>query len=489
MARDSSPYTGEPAPRREPLSRRKTFHSISEREVQNMPKNNVRDMTVGSPMPILLSFMMPLLLGLLFQQFYSMVDTVVVGNFLGNEALAGVGSTNSINFLVLGLCNGVCAGFAIPVAQKFGEKDFDGLRTFVGNMIWLGGGIAILVTLVTTLACGGILTAMNTPADTFSYAYDYIFLIFLGIPATMLYNLLSGILRSLGDSRTPLFFLIFSSLLNVGLDIVCVVTLKMGVAGAGWATLISQLISGILCLVYMAKKFPILRMEKENLKWNGYYVKRLLLMGLPMGLQYSITAIGSIVLQTAVNGLGSVVMAAVASGSKVSALFCTPYDAMGTMAATYAGQNLGAGKLDRVKEGVRDCGILGLIYFVIAMASMYFGGAQMASLFLDSGDAASASEILPLARQMLVTNAAFYIPLLGVNLYRFTIQGLGYSNLAVIAGVFEMIARGAVAIGLVPLLGFTAVCYASPAAWVLADLFLVPAYHFCLNRRIREANA
>ena len=454
-----------------------------------MPKERTRDMTVGAPMPILLAFITPLLLGLLFQQFYAMVDTVVVGNFLGMEALAGVGSTGSISFLVLGLCNGICAGFAIPVAQKFGEKDYEGLRDFVGNMIWLGIVLSAIITLATTLGCRAILTTMNTPESTFSFAYDYIFLIFLAIPATMLYNLLSGILRSLGDSRTPLMFLIFSSLLNVALDLLCVVALKMGVAGAGWATLISQLISGLLCLVYMSKKFPILHLKRENLRLRPFCACRLLVMGLPMGMQYSITAIGSILLQTAVNGLGPVAMAAVAASSKVTNLFATPYDAMGTMAATYAGQNLGAGKLDRVKEGVRDCGILGLIYFVIAMASMYFGGAQMASLFLDSGDSASASEILPLARQMLVTNAAFYIPLLGVNLYRFTIQGLGYSNLAVIAGVFEMIARGAVAIGLVPLLGFTAVCYASPAAWVLADLFLVPAYHFCLNRRIREANA
>lgn len=463
--------------------------SVSEREVQNMPKNNVRDMTVGSPMPILLSFMMPLLLGLLFQQFYSMVDTVVVGNFLGNEALAGVGSTNSINFLVLGLCNGICAGFAIPVAQKFGEKDFDGLRTFVGNMIWLGGGIAILVTLVTTLACGGILTAMNTPADTFRYAYDYIFLIFLGIPATMLYNLLSGILRSLGDSRTPLFFLIFSSLLNVGLDLLCVVTLKMGVAGAGWATLVSQLVSGILCLVYMAKRFPILRLEKENLKFQRYFARRLLVMGLPMGLQYSVTAIGSILLQTAVNGLGSVAMAAVTASGKVINLFACPYDAMGTTAATYAGQNLGAGKLDRVNTGVKDCAILGTLYALVALAAMYFGGAPMSGLFLDSKDVDSAAQILPLARELLVVNAAFYTALMGVNLFRFTIQGLGYSNLAVIAGVFEMIARGGVALGLVPVLGFTAVCYASPAAWVLADLFLVPCYFYCVKKRTAQLSA
>ena len=453
-----------------------------------MPKDRTRDMTVGAPMPILLSFILPLLLGLLFQQFYAMVDTVVVGNFLGMEALAGVGSTGSINFLVLGLCNGVCAGFAIPVAQKFGEKDFDGLRNFVGNMIWLGGIIALIVTAVTTIGCRAILTAMNTPESTFSYAYDYIFLIFLGIPATMLYNLLSGILRSLGDSRTPLMFLVFSSLLNVALDIVCVVTLQMGVAGAGWATLISQLISGLLCLLYMDRKFPILHLKKENLLWRGHCVRRLLIMGLPMGLQYSITAIGSILLQTAVNGLGAVSMAAVAASGKVTNLFATPSDAMGTMAATYAGQNLGAGKLDRVHHGVKDCCILGVAYSLVALVVMYFLGAQMTALFLDSKDVASSAQILPLARQLLVTNAAFYIPLLGVNLFRFTIQGLGYSNLAVIAGVSEMIARGAVA-ALVSVFGFTAVCYASPAAWVLADCFLLPAYFVCMKRRTKEAAA
>ena len=453
-----------------------------------MPKDRTRDMTVGAPMPILLSFILPLLLGLLFQQFYAMVDTVVVGNFLGMEALAGVGSTGSINFLVLGLCNGVCAGFAIPVAQKFGEKDFDGLRNFVGNMIWLGGIIALVVTAVTTIGCRAILTAMNTPESTFSYAYDYIFLIFLGIPATMLYNLLSGILRSLGDSRTPLMFLVFSSLLNVALDIVCVVTLQMGVAGAGWATLISQLISGLLCLLYMDRKFPILHLKRENLLWRGHCVRRLLIMGLPMGLQYSITAIGSILLQTAVNGLGAVSMAAVAASGKVTNLFASPYDAMGTMAATYAGQNLGAGKLDRVHHGVKDCCFLGVAYSLAALVVMYFLGAQMTALFLDSKDVASSAQILPLARQLLVTNAAFYIPLLGVNLFRFTIQGLGYSNLAVIAGVFEMIARGAVA-ALVSVFGFTAVCYASPAAWVLADCFLIPAYFICMKRRTKEAAA
>ena len=442
-----------------------------------------RDMTVGRPLPILLSFILPLLLGLLFQQFYSMVDTVVVGKSLGVEALAGVGSTGSISFLIIGLCTGICSGFAIPVAQKFGERDEDGLRRFVGNMVWLGSLIALVMTLLTTLGCRWILTAMNTPEDTFSYAYDYIFLIFLGIPATMLYNTLSGILRSLGDSRTPLLFLIFSSLLNVALDLLFVVTLKMGVAGAGWATLISQLISGLLCLVYMAKKFPILRLSRDDLKARKLYAVRLLFMGLPMGLQYSITAIGTILLQTAVNGLGAAAIAATPASSKVTGLFAVPFDAIGATATTYAGQNLGAGKLDRVNAGVKTCALLGSIYSVVALIVLYFGAAPLSGLFLNSDEAAAAGQILPMARQLLVINAAFYIPLLFVNLLRFTIQGLGYSNLAVSAGISEMGARGIVALGLVPVLGFTAVCYASPAAWVMADCFLFPAYFYCVKKR------
>ena len=431
-----------------------------------------RDMTVGRPLPILLSFILPLLLGLLFQQFYSMVDTVVVGKSLGVEALAGVGSTGSISFLIIGLCTGICSGFAIPVAQKFGERDEDGLRRFVGNMVWLGSLIALVMTLLTTLGCRWILTAMNTPEDTFSYAYDYIFLIFLGIPATMLYNTLSGILRSLGDSRTPLLFLIFSSLLNVALDLLFVVTLQMGAAGAGWATLISQLISGLLCLVYMAKKFPILRLSRDDLKARKLYAVRLLFMGLPMGLQYRITAIGTILLQTAVNGLGAAAMAATTASSKVTGLFAVPFDAIGA-----------TDKLDRVNAGVKTCALLGSIYSVVALIVLYFGAAPLSGLFLNSDEAAAAGQILPMARQLLVINAAFYIPLLFVNLLRFTIQGLGYSNLAVIAGVSEMVARGIVALGLVPVLGFTGVCYASPAAWVMADCFLFPAYFYGVKKR------
>ncbi|MDD5863625.1 MAG: MATE family efflux transporter [Firmicutes bacterium] len=448
-----------------------------------MSDTHTRDLTTGSPMKLILSFMLPLIFGLLFQQFYSMVDTIVVGKFLGVDALAGVGSTGSINFLVLGLCNGVCAGFAIPVAQKFGQKDFDGLRRFVGNMIWLCCVIAAVVTLTTTLLCRRILVWMDTPEDTFRYAYDYILIIFLGIPATMLYNLLSGILRSLGDSKTPLVFLIVCSLLNVLLDLVFIMVLRMGVAGAGWATLLSQLISGVLCLYFISQKFPILHLSRDDLQPRKIYIRKLLNMGLPMGLQYSITAIGSILLQTAVNGLGASAMAAVTAGSKVSMLCVCPFDAMGTTAATFAGQNLGAGKPERIHQGIKDCTVLGVVFSLVILAVLWLGGGAMTTLFLDTSDAETIATVVPLSQQFLLINAAFYIPLLFVNLLRFTIQGLGYSELAVFAGVFEMVARGVFGLCLVPVFGYAAACFASPAAWVMADVFLFPAYFYCMKKQ------
>ncbi len=448
-----------------------------------MSNNKTQDLTVGSPMKLILSFMLPLTFGLLFQQFYSMVDTLVVGKTLGVDALAGVGSTGSINFLVLGLCNGICAGFAIPVAQKFGQKDMVGLRKIVGNMIWLGIAIAAIVTLITTALCRNILTWMHTPEDTFSYAYDYIWVIFLGIPATMLYNILSGILRSLGDSKTPLFFLIVSSLLNIFLDILFIVGFRMGVAGAGWATLLSQLISGVACLLYMLKRYPCLRLGKEELRLRSKYVASLLTMGLPMGLQYSITAIGSIMLQTAVNDLGSAAMAAMTTGSKV-VLFCAcVYDALGTTAATFAGQNWGAEKPERVHKGVLCSTAIGVGYAAVILGAMYLWGGDLAKLFLDPKDQAAADIIIPMSQQFVLTNLAFYVPLLFVNLLRFTIQGLGFSKLAVFAGIFEMVARGVFGLCLVPMLGFSAVCFASPAAWIMADLFLFPAYFYCMKKR------
>lgn len=446
-----------------------------------MAGNTTKDMTIGSPMKLLLSFSVPLLFGFWFQQFYSMVDAIIVGRLLGVKALAGVGATGSINFLIIGFCLGICNGFAIPVAQRFGAKDYSAMRRFVANCTWLSIFFAVVMTTVVVYFCKDILIWMKTPEDIFEYSYIYILIIFIGIPATFLYNILSGVIRSLGDSKTPLYFLILSSLLNIVLDLLLIIVFKMGVAGAAVATVASQLISGILCLVYMIKKFEILHITKDEWKMDASCMKILCGMGIPMGLQYSITAIGSVILQTAVNTLGSIAVAAVSAGGKVSMFFCCGFDALGSTMATYGGQNVGAGKLDRIGKGLKDCVLLGSVYSVIAFVILYFFGGQLSALFVNSTE----TEMLGNAALFLLVNSSFYIPLALVNIVRFLIQGMGFSPLAIMAGVFEMVARILAAIILVPKLGFLGVTFANPLAWVMADIFLIPAY-FYVKKKLQK---
>lgn len=446
-----------------------------------MAKSATRDMTAGSPMKLILQFCIPLFFGMLFQQFYNMMDTIIVGKFLGVGALAAVGATGSINFMIIGFCMGVCNGFAIPVAQQFGAGDYHSLRKYVANSAWLSIAFGGVMTAVVCVLCRQILMWMNTPLDIIDDAYKYIFVIFLGIPVIYLYNLLSGIIRSLGDSKSPLIFLVFSSVLNIVLDMVLILVFRMGVAGAAWATVISQAISGIACLIYMIKRFDILKITREEWKLDGGCAAVLCNMGIPMGLQYSITAIGSVILQTAVNTLGSMAVAAVAAGTKISMFFCCPFDAMGSTMATYAGQNVGAGKLDRVSKGMKSTCMLGLVYSVIACGILVLFGGTIALLFVD----ASETEILREVSWFLIANSAFYFPLALVNIVRFTIQGLGFSRFAILAGVCEMVARSLVGMGFVPVFGYIAACFASPVAWIFADLFLIPAYLYVMKKLYR----
>lgn len=442
-----------------------------------MAKGATKDMTEGPPLKLILGFFIPMLFGLLFQQLYNMADTIIVGKFLGVKALAAVGSTGSINFMIIGFCLGVCSGFAIPVAQKFGEKNMKALRRFAANSGWLAAIFAVVMTFAVCIFCRDILVLMQTPEDIIEGAYSYIFVIFLGIPATYLYNLLSCTIRSLGDSTTPLIFLVFSSVVNVLLDLFTILVLDMGVAGAGWATITAQAVSGILCLIYMRRKFTILKMDEEEWKPDRHYMKILCNMGIPMGLQYSITAIGSVILQTSVNSLGSMAVASVTAGSKISMFFCCPFDALGSTMATYGGQNVGARKLDRIDKGLKAGTLIGCIYAVAAFAVLLFMGQWVALMFVDPGE----TEILKNTQLFLIANSLFFIPLLGVNVVRFMIQGLGYPRLAILAGVCEMAARSFVGFCLVPLFGYLAVCIANPVAWIAADLFLIPAYRYVMK--------
>ena len=443
-----------------------------------MRKSEMRDMTKGNVFNIILGFAIPLLLGMLFQQFYSMVDTIIVGKYLGVSALASVGSTGSINFMIIGFCMGVCNGFAIPVAQKFGAGNFKKLRKYVFNSGFLAIVFSVVMTLIVCVFCRQILIAMRTPEDIIQGAYSYIYVIFLGIPATYLYNLLSGIIRSLGDSKTPLFFLIISSIINIILDLFLIIYMHMGVTGAAWATVIAQAVSGILCLIYMRKKYSVLKFESDELKIDGYCIRRLCYMGVPMGLQYSITAIGSVILQAAVNGLGSIIVAAVTAAGKISMFLCCPFDALGSTMATYTGQNIGAGKLERISEGIKKSMIIGSVYSIVALIISVFFGKSLALLFVNENEI----EILAKVSENLIIIAAFYIPLCIVNVVRFTIQGMGYSTFAILAGVCEMIARALCGFILVPIFGYVAVCLASPVAWIFADAFLIPAYKYVINK-------
>ena len=440
-----------------------------------------KDLTKGSPMKLILSFGIPLLLGYLFQQLYNVVDTAIVGKTLGGAALAAVGATGSINFLVVGFCAGICGGFAIPVAQQFGAGDHKELRRYVTGGVWLCVLFGAALTASTVLFCRNILTAMNPPADIYERSYLYIVTIFAGLPAYFLYNFVAGVLRAMGDSRTPVIWLIVASLVNIVLDVVFILTFHMDVFGAAFATVLSQFLAGVGCLIRMCRGFPILKMEREDWRWEGKRMGELCLMGLPMGLQYSITAIGSIVLQSAVNTLGSTYVAAVAAGAKLFQLLGCPYDAMGATMATYCGQNVGAVKLDRLGKGVRACSLLGLIYALIAFGGMLLFAPQGAMLFLDPTEPELAT-LVDLTAQYIRTLTAFFFPLALVNIVRFSIQGMGFSGLAILAGVMEMIARTAVGVIFVPMFGYTAACFASPAAWVCADLFLIPACMGSINR-------
>ena len=443
-----------------------------------MRKESGKDLTSGSPFGLILGFALPMLLGLLFQQFYNMVDTMVVGQCLGVTSLAAVGSTGSINFMINGFCIGAATGFAIPVAQKFGAGDHKGMRKFVANAGYLAAVFAVVMTAAVGILCMDILRWMNTPEDIIQGAYDYIFVIFMGIPVTYMYNLLAGIIRSLGDSKTPVYFLLLSSVLNIGLDFFTILVLHMSVGGPALATVVSQGISAVLCLAYMIHKFPVLRMEGDEKKPDRDMIRVLCAMGIPMGLQYSITAIGSVILQAAVNSLGSMAVAAVTAGSKISMFFCCPFDALGSTMATYGGQNVGAKKLDRVSEGLKAASILGCAYAVLAFVIMIFFRGTLAGFFVGT----AAPEVVSNAGLFLLINSAFYIPLAFVNIVRFLIQGMGYSKFAILAGVFEMVARTLVGFAFVPVFGYVAACFASPVAWIFADAFLFPAYFHVLKK-------
>ncbi|RDY27104.1 MATE family efflux transporter [Romboutsia weinsteinii] len=436
-----------------------------------------KDMTTGNPVKLILFFSIPLLIGNIFQQFYSMVDTIIVGRFLGVKSLAAVGSTGSMTFLIIGFVLGLTSGFSVLVSQKFGANDEEGIKKAVGSAAILSIIMAIIVTIVSVSLAKPILHLIDTPDDIINDAIAYTTVIFAGTSATFFYNMMSGILRALGDSKTPLYFLIVSSILNVILDLVFIINFKMGVAGAAYATVISQGVSGLLCLMYTAKKFPILKLEKKHFKFDTSYFKQHLRIGIPMALQFSITAIGAVILQGAVNAFGSTAVAAFTAASKVEQLVMQPSVTFGVTMATYCGQNLGAGNINRIREGVKKCTMINIVIGIVAAFIIIIFGKSFIYMFVSNTD----SVVIDYAKKYLDVIAYFFIPLSLIFIYRNALQGMGYTFMPMMAGFAELVARTLVAFTLPVLIGFTGICLAGPAAWIAAAVPLMLSYTKTIN--------
>ena len=441
-----------------------------------------KDMTTGNPLKIIILFSIPVLFGNLFQQFYNISDTIIVGQFLGEDALAAVGSTGSIMFLVLGFAIGIAQGFGVMISQAFGAKDIQRLKHYVGVSLFLGLIVSIILTALTVVFSKDLLLFMNTPENILDMADSFISIIFLGIPCTMFYNIASSILRGVGDSKTPLYFLILSSILNVLLDLFFIVVLKMSVCGAGYATITAQGISAVLCFIYMFKKFDILQISKHDCRPDAKTTWQLISIGIPMALNYSLIAIGSMILQSAVNVFGSSVVASFTAASKVEQISTQTLPALGTTMATYCGQNLGAGQYKRIFKGMQLGLLIGLCSAGLASIICAGFGKHLVPIFLNN----PTDKVLSYASQYLNTISCFFIFLSFIYLYRTALQGLGKSIMPMISGIFEMICRIGTVILLLHPFGYWTVRLASPIAWIGAGVPLLIAYLIWKRQMIKK---
>lgn len=441
-------------------------------------KSTMHDMTVGKPSKLIIQFMIPMFLGNVFQQFYNVADSIVAGQFLGVQALAAIGSTGSLMFFVTGWMNGMSSGFAILVSQWFGAKKYDRMRHYVAMSVYLSIILSVLMTVGFLAANEPILRMMNYSPDIMPDVTAYMGIIYAGLIVTAAYNALAAFLRALGDSRSPLYFLIISAAINVVLDIVFIVYGGMGVDGCAYATVIAQAISALLCFIYIVKRYPILHLKREDFRISFCSWGRLLALGIPMALQFSITAIGTIIVQGAVNVYGEIYMAGFSAAGKLQNIIATVFSAFGATIATYVGQNRGAGKMDRVRQGVRTTQMMIIVYSVFAMAVVLLLGRYMMWIFVSPSE----TEVIDVA--VLYFRTVFWCyPFLGsIFLYRNTLQGLGYGLVPMLGGVFELVARAGIVLLVAGRTSFVGVCLSDPAAWLSALIPLVPYYIYIMKK-------
>lgn len=445
-----------------------------------MARTTAMDLTKGRPIRQILLFSLPLVAGTLFQQLYSFVDTIMVGRLIGEDALAAVGTTYSLHFLTLGFVQGACVGFAIPLAQAIGAQDARGFRRYFWNGVWLRTALAAVMTALTFALAGPLLTLIQTPAEIFADARRYIGIIFLGIPATVLYNFSAGALRASGDSRRPTLFLLVSSLLNILLDYVFIVPIPLGVAGAALATVLSQLVSGLLNLFWLVAKTDLLAGSAGLRGFSRPHAAKLCVIGFPMGFEYSVSAIGAVVLQGAINSLGTAAIAGQTAGEKIRQMFTLPMESVGMGMATYAGQNDGARRYDRIRAGIKAGLCIQWIYCAAAWAALFFGKRPFTALVLGPGEGEAAA----LSVQYLAIISTLFCIHGSLMIFRNTLQGMGYSLHAVLSGVGELLGRAlGSALAVATPLGFVGVCLANPLAWGLALCYCIGMTTHFLRRR------
>lgn len=430
-------------------------------------------MTEGSPLKLILMFAMPVLLGNVFQQFYNMADTMIVGRILGVDALAAMGATASVSGLVLGLNIGLAQGFAIPIAQYVGAGEMDKVRKAVAGTLMLGLIFVIGITVIALVTGIPVLKLLGTPEEIMGMSIEYIFIIYGGLIITMMYNMAASILRSYGDSRTPLYFLILASLTNIVLDYVFLKTLHMGVGGAAIATLISQGLSVVLCVLYIKEKTRFLIPEKEDFQWDREMLKAQLSLGVSMGLMNSIVSIGSVILQSAVNKLGAVIIAGHTASRKVIEMFMQPLISIGVTATTYVSQNLGANKLERIRKGLHCCTAISFVWSTFCILISFWGIDFILALVVDAKEV----QVIATARQYFKINVFFFYALSVLFIYRNALQGLGKSQAPIFSSCIEMIVKILATLLLTPSLGYLGVCYTEPIAWILMAVFLLAAFY------------
>lgn len=443
-----------------------------------MAKEATTDLTKGDPLKQIFLFSIPLVLGTVFQQLYSFADTVIVGRFLGVSALAAVGTTYSLNFLILGFVQGLCVGFGILIAQSFGAGEKNDLQTYFINGGILALVICVVLTGMTVLFAAPLLRLIQTPEDILKMAVDYIKIIFWGIPATMLYNYSASALRGVGDSKHPFYFLLFSSILNIGLDYLFIVPLHGGVAGAAWATVLSQFISGILNLYWLLRRVQIMDDWNGEMKFSLQHAKRLCIVGLPMGFEYSVSAIGAVVMQGAINMLGSVAVAAQTAGEKIRQMFTLPMESVGMAMATYTGQNYGAGRIDRIRKGIRSGLKIQYIYCILIWIIIFLLKAPLVGFVLGETESEVAREAI---RYLFTMSFLFFIHG-SLMIMRNTLQGLGYSFQAIVSGIGELIGRSLGGLLAVCGFGFLAICFSNPIAWLFALIYCLIMVRHYLNK-------